>query len=68
MNKPSYPPCPSKETKIYIAELVNIIFELDKRLTEGKLTEFETMLITNIFRSWFTAKEVKLEDAKTERE
>lgn len=68
------PPCPKKETKVYIAELVNIVFELDKRLNEGKLTEFETMLIANIFKSWFKVRDVKveveLEDAerKTERE
>lgn len=61
MNKPSYPPCPSKETKVYLTELVNIVFELDKRLNEGKLTEFETMLIANIFKSWFKVRDVKVE-------
>lgn len=74
MSQTITPPCPKKETKVYIAELVNIVFELDKRLNEGKLTEFETMLIDNIFKSWFKVRdvkvEVKLEDAegKTERE
>lgn len=74
MNKSSYPQCPIKATKDYFTELINVVFELDKRLNEGKLTEFETMLIANIFKSWFKVKdvkvEVKLEDAegKTERE
>lgn len=58
----TFPPrCPKKETKVYIAELVNIVFELDKRLNEGKLTEFETMLIANIFKSWFKIRDVKVE-------
>lgn len=55
------PPCPKKETKVYLTELVNIVFELDKRLNEGELTEFETMLIANIFKSWFKVREVKVE-------
>lgn len=74
MNKSSYPQCPLKTTKDYLTELINVVFELDKRLNEGKLTEFEAMLIDNIFKSWFKVRdvkvEVKLEDAegKTERE
>lgn len=55
------PPCPKKETKFYLTELVNIVFELDKRLNEGELTEFETVLITNIFKSWFKVRDVKVE-------
>lgn len=68
------PPCPKKETKVYLTELVNIVFELDKRLNEGKLTEFETMLIANIFKSWFKVRDVKVEEKlenaerETERE
>lgn len=70
MNKPSYPPCPSKETKVYIKELVDIVTELNNRLNNEQLSEFEVTMIVNIFRAWFTLKEVRIENAerKTERE
>lgn len=61
MNKSSYPQCPIKATKDCLTELINVVFELDKRLNEGKLTEFETMLIANIFKSWFKVRDIKVE-------
>lgn len=62
------PPCPIKETKEYIKELVDIIYELNKRLNNNQLSEFEARTIASIFKSWFTLKEVKIEDAERKTE
>lgn len=68
MNKPSYPPFPSKETKVYIKELIDIVTELNNRLNNGQLSEFEITMIANIFRAWFTLKEVRIENAERKTE
>lgn len=68
MYQKTIPPCPLKETKVYIKELVDIVTELNNRFNNEQLSEFEVTMIANIFRAWFTLKEVRIENAKGKTE
>lgn len=65
--------CPNKATNVYLCELLNISFELEKKLRNGEMSEQEARIVYDIMteiRAFFEATREDWLNAerKTERE
>lgn len=43
-----YPPCPEKDFKYYVTDLVSIVTDVEKKFREGKISENKMRFFRNI--------------------